>query len=260
LKRSSAQARYSPHLHRNLQTRLINRFRDKYRFLGGEEITRFIVEDILSLVEEDYRPREMMKKGQILWDGVKIKQKRKPGRSLTMKETETIPIVLTMVSEEDIKKYEGGTSIREIRKDIYERISKEANERGTVLNLSDIGLLTCQASTVVGRYVKEREKEKNIQILTRGRAHDLGSGVTHKAEILRMGKIHKYTVLEIKRRTNHSVDAIERYNRDFDRIEMLLPKLSVQEIVYVTGLSESLVKEYIRLIRELDSERKESGG
>jgi len=260
MKKSSAQARYEPHLHRNLLTRLIHRFQDKYRFLGGEEITRFIVEDILSLVEEDYRPREMMKKGQILWDGVKIKQKRKPGRSLPMKETETMPIVLTLVSEEDIKKYERGISIREIRKDIFERISKEANERGTVLNHSDIGLLTCQASTVVGRYIKEREKEKNIQILTRGKAHDLGSGVTHKAEILRMGKIHKYTVLEIKRRTNHSVEAIERYNRDYDRIEILLPKLSVQEIVYVTGLSNNLVNKYIQLKREIDSERRDSGG
>ena len=64
MKKSSAQARYGPHLHRNLQTRLIHRFRDKYRFLGGEEITRFIVDDILKLVDEDYRPREMMKKGQ----------------------------------------------------------------------------------------------------------------------------------------------------------------------------------------------------
>jgi len=260
MKKSSAQANYGPHLHRNLQTRLINRFRDKYRFLGGEEITRFIVEDILSLVEEAYLPRKMMRKGQIVWDGVKIKQDQKPGRALTMKKTKTIPIVLTLVTEEDIKKYKRGTSIKEIRKDIYERISKEANERGTVLNHCDFGLLTCQSMSVVGRCIREREKEKNIQILTRGKAHDLGRGVTHKAEILRMGKIQKYSILEIKRRTNHSVDAIERYNRDFERIELLIPKLSIQEIAYVTGLSEGLVKEHIKLKNELDSERGESGG
>ena len=93
MSRRVSRVEYSPQLDRNLRTRLVNRFRDKYRFMGGEEIIQFIVDDILDLVEQEYRSMDVMRKGQILWDGVAVKQKRKPGRALNMKETRTKPIV-----------------------------------------------------------------------------------------------------------------------------------------------------------------------
>lgn len=55
---------YNPQLDRDLVTVLCNRFRDRYRFLGGKEITRFIVEDILEVVDEYRRPLPEVKKGQ----------------------------------------------------------------------------------------------------------------------------------------------------------------------------------------------------
>lgn len=260
MNKDSARKMFGPQLERNLRTRLVNRFKDKYRFMGGEEIIQFIVDDILSLVEEEYRPLAVIKKGQILWDGIKIKQKRKPGRALNMKETRTKPIVLTLISEEDMKKLREGIPAIEIEKDKIERITKEAVDQGTVLNQVDLGLLIDRSRSTIIRYIKEREKEKGIQMPTRGRIHDLGPGVSHKADILRMKKLKKYSILEIKRRTSHSTEAIERYRRDYDRVEMLVPKISPQEIAFVTGMSERLVNEYIKLKHEIDSHIGELGG
>jgi hypothetical protein len=127
LSRRVSRAEYSPQLDRNLRTRLVNRFRDKYRFMGGEEIIKFIVDDILGLVEQEYRLMDVMRKGQILWDGVAIKQRRKPGRALNMKETRTKPIVLSLITEEDIRKLKDGGSFKELRKDVLERITREAH-------------------------------------------------------------------------------------------------------------------------------------
>lgn len=259
MSKSPYRTDYEPQLHRNLSTRLVNRFREKYRFMGGDEITQFIVDDILSLVEEAYRPMEMMKKGQLLWDGILIKQKRKPGKALTMKETRTKPIVLTLITEEDIEKLKNRVKMKEIRKGISERITNEAFAQGTVLNQIDIGLILTLSRCSIMNYIKELEEEKQIQLPTRGRIHDLGPGVTHKADILRL-RFKKYSMMEIKRRTHHSTEAIDIYNRDFDRVSMLESKLSPEEISFVTGMSQSLVKEYINLKHEMFSKDNDLGG
>jgi hypothetical protein len=254
----ASRIEYTPQLDRNLRTRLVNRFRDKYRFMGGDEIIQFIVDDILDLVEQEYKSMDLMRKGQILWDGVTVKQKRKPGRALTMKETRTKPIVLSLVTEEDIRKLKDGGSHKQLRMDVLERITMEAFEQGTTLSQIDIGLLLTTAPRTLHRYVKELEGKKHIQLPTRGRIHDLGPGVTHKKEIMRL-ILEKHSILEVSRRTNHSTEAIERYHRDYDRVEMLEPKLSIEEIAFVTGMSRRLVSEYIDLKRELCSSQSLGG-
>jgi len=250
---------YEPQLQRNLRTRLVNRFREKYRFMGGEEIIQFIVDDLLSIIEEDYRPMSVLRKGQLLWDGILIEQKRKPGRALSMKETLTKPIVLTFITEDEIQKHRNGAKMREIRKDISERITMEAFKQGTVLNQVDVGLITTSSPRSITRYIREREEEKQIQLPTRGKIHDLGPGVTHKADILRM-RFNKHSMMEIKRRTHHSTEAIDRYHRDYDRVAMLESKLSIEEISFVTGMSQRLIKEYLDLKHEMLSQNENVGG
>ena len=46
-------------------------------------------------------------------------------------------------------------------------------------------------------------------------------------------------------------EAVERYHRDYNRVDMLESKLSIEEIAFVTGMSRRLVSEYIDLKREL---------
>lgn len=258
MSRRVSRVEYSPQLDRNLRTRLVNRFRDKYRFMGGEEIIQFIVDDILDLVEQEYRSMDVMRKGQILWDGVAVKQKRKPGRALNMKETRTKPIVLSLITEEDIGKLKDGGSFRELRKDALERLTREAFEQGTVLNQVDLGLLLTSSPRTQHRYIRELEEERHIQLPTRGRIHDLGPGVTHKKAIVRM-LMEKYSVLEVSRRTSHSTEAVERYHRDYNRVEMLESKLTPEEIAFVTGMSKRLVNEYIELKQEMCSSPSSGG-
>ena len=113
---------YNPQLDRNLVSVLCNRFRERYRFLGGEEITQFIVEDILTVVEEYRRPISEVKKGQLVWDGAEVDQGRKPGYGLSMKNTKVKPVVLTLISEEDIKQLKEGATSKAVRKLVIERI------------------------------------------------------------------------------------------------------------------------------------------
>ena len=117
--------------------------------MGGEEITRFIVEDILEVVEEYRRPLPDVKKGQIIWDGAEVDQERKSGYGLYRKDTKVKPVVLTPISEDDIKRLKERASSREIRKLMTERIFNEAIEQGVVLNRVDVSqILKCSPSTV----------------------------------------------------------------------------------------------------------------
>ena len=50
---------------------------------------------------------------------------------------------------------------------------------------------------------------------------------------------------------SHAPASVDRYIRDFERVKMLnLKGMSQSEISYITSLSESLVIEYIKIIKE----------
>lgn len=52
--------------------------------------------------------------------------------------------------------------------------------------------------------------------------------------------LKNYSTIEIARATKHAPNCVDRYISDFDRVKML----------YTTSLSESLVTEYINIIKE----------
>lgn len=249
---------YNPQLDRNLVSVLFNRFRERYRFLGGEEITQFIVEDILGVVNEYRRPFSEVKKGQVIWDGAEVDQGRKPGYGLSMKKTKVKPVVLTLVSEEDIRMLRDGATSKAVRKIVIERLFNEAMEQGVVLNHVDVGLiLKCDRQTV-SSYKKEVETEKKIQIPDRGRVHDMGRSVTHKKEIVRY-MLQNHSQIEIKRLTHHSGESVDRYLTDYNRVKMLRGKLAPQEVAFATGLSISLANEYLDLIEEMEGKVQKGG-
>ena len=250
---------YNPQLDRNLISVLCNRFRERYRFLGGEEITQFIVEDILEVVEEYKKPIPEVKKGQIVWDGAEVDQGRKPGYGLSMKNTKIKPVVLTLISEDDIKMLREGATGRAIKKAVTERIFNEALDQGVVLNHVDASLILKCSPATVGHYVKEVEAEKNIRIPDRGKVHDMGPSVTHKKEIVRY-MLQSYSQPEISRRTHHSGEAVDRYLRDYNRVKVLRGKFAPQEVAFATGLSVGLVNEYLDLIEEMEGKVVEKGG
>ena len=67
--------------------------------------------------------------------------------------TRTIPVILTLVSDEEINMRINGSSITRIRKNITERILNEADEQRGTLSQPDIALLLAISRTSVGKYI-----------------------------------------------------------------------------------------------------------
>ena len=81
----------------------------------------------------------------------------------------------------------------------------------------------------------------------RGKVHDLGRSVSHKKQIVG-DMLRHYSQPEIRRRRHHSGKSIDRYLRDYKRVKTLMNTHKPKEIAFATGLSLSLVKEYVNLI------------
>ena len=247
MKSNSLADTYEPQLQKSIKTVLYSRFISEYGFLGGKEVIELIVDDLLKIVNEHQLPLSKIKKGQILWQAVAKNETLSYGKS--MGDTRTVPVVLTLVSDEDIKMRINGTSIAQIKKQVTERIMNEADEQKGTLSQADIALLLAISRVSVSKYIREIQKEKGIILPYRGTIHDMGPTVTHKREIVRL-KLQKMSTPEIARKTKHSEVAVDRYINDYERVARISGIFEPVDIAYITNLSESLVIEYLDLKKE----------
>jgi transposase len=68
-----------------------------------------------------------------------------------------------------------------------------------------------------------------------------------KKIIVRLYK-EDYQTPEIARKTNHTLEACDRYIKAYKRVEKLNTKMSIDEIAQTLGMGKSLAKEYLNLI------------
>lgn len=84
----------------------------------------------------------------------------------------------------------------------------------------------------------------------RGVVHDIGRSITHKVKIINM-YTQNYSTKDIARATSHAPSSVDRYIRDFQRVKILCGRgMILSEIAYITSLSENLVTEYIKIVKE----------
>jgi len=91
--------------------------------------------------------------------------------------------------------------------------------------------------------------------------HNIGRGQTHKVKIIGL-LLDGFTYSEIKLKSRHSVGAIKRYIESFTKVLMSQKRgiLERKAISSVTGLSETLVSQYLDMIKDSkkDKTRKEN--
>lgn len=238
---------YEPQLQKSMKTVLCSRFVSEYGFLGGREVIELIVNDLIKIVNEHQLPLSKVKKGQIVWQAVAKDETSSYGKS--MGETRTIPVILTLVSDEEINMRINGSSITQIRKNVTERIMKEADEQRGTLSQPDVALLLAISRASVGKYIQDIQNEKGTTLPYRGTIHDMGPTVTHKREIVRL-KLQKMSTPEIARRTNHSEEAVDRYINDYERVTRISEIFQPEDVAFITNLSVSLVNEYLDLKKD----------
>lgn len=142
-----------------------------------------------------------------------------------------------------------------LRKVRIQRITQEAIEQNGVLSQEDLSkYLGCDVRTIK-RYISEIRKQ-GIEVITRGVLHNIGRGQTHKSKIVGLSQRDGFPYLEgktysdIKLKTRHSVGAIKRYLESFVKVLMSYHNgiRKIRDISSVTGLSDTLVRQYLELL------------
>ena len=179
------------------------------------------------------------RQGQIITFGVAADEP--PGRSLN--EARLLLVTLDYIIPEDwgaIKR----TSPQELKWQRLERLCTQAYAQGVALSLPDLAHLLGISVDAVQNTIKKHDQ---VILPTRGRIADMGSTLSHSEKIIAL-YMDGYTETEIKRRTGHSYDSIERYLFDFSRVICLTERgMPLPQIRQATGMSRRVVTKYLNL-------------
>jgi hypothetical protein len=243
---------YRPMLDKTLPKVLAHWLAEEFPHLGGPKVRDLFVREVMRLIEAHYVPTQHLRPGQTVWYAVD--KSDLPHDRQSMAETRLLPVVLTLVTQEDIECLMKGQSMRQVRSRVVVRLHREAEAQGGVLAETDTSLLLCQSHGTISKIIREYEQEHQCIIPRRGTIHDLGRSVSHKATIVKKVLLEGKQAPDAAWEAAHSVPSAERYLVDLMRVYISLRRrqMTVEETAFATGLSLSLVKEYAALIQELD--------
>ncbi len=237
---------------KSLSQLLLQRFLNNYGYDKGEITAKAIVEDILQLIEDFFLVSSVdddlhhIHYGQLVWMAVPIEERPKKYQSIA--ETRMKPVVLTFVSDDDIAHIAHGFRTKALRKNRIKRWTDQAFDQGALLTQLDLSMLLGICDAVVSQYVNEIQKEGKM-LPTRGNIHDMSGAITHKREIITL-YLEGYFTPEIAIKTKHSNEAVDRYIRDYNRVEMLWKHgiTALDKINQLSRLSKRVIQQYIDLL------------
>lgn len=165
-----------------------------------------------------------------------------------------VRIRLTLDTPEDLKRLAVGGSggVCAMREDRLFRMSLEAVEQGARLTQEDfVRLLGVDLRTV--RRMIRKLRQQNIYVPTRGYSQDIGRGTSHKAIAVKM-YLQYATYSEIEQATQDVAASLIRYLKDFSAVAQAVAMgIPLHQLPVVTGMSKSLVEEYLVLLKEYDT-------
>jgi len=220
-------------------------FEVEFPKMFGPNMRSTIATKILEIVNDNFQTTEYIKSGQILWNAIH-KDTRADSHKMKL-----VPVILTMINDDDITKLENGIPLTLHRQNVIARITKEAYKQGALLSMRDISMLMATSTFIISNSRIKYEKENKEILPHTGNLHDMGSCITHKYQIIYKYVVEKKDPLTISKETNHTIYAVDRYLKDFNRIKTLyLDKKNSEYIHFATNISLHVVKQYIDIIKQ----------
>ncbi len=246
---------------RTFESALMHLLVTEYGLLGGRRILQLLVEDVMGLMNEFYPPMERVGNGALVWTCTADEGKKaEPGKRT--EEYKTVTVKLPFVARSDLrsrtdrKTPRGKTqSIARSRdKKRAARMAKAAEAQGGLLTIAELSVILNKSYNVTQKYVREWEEETGELLPMKGYRMDQGSRPTHKKEIVRLYE-QGLEPPDVARETGHSLKAVERYLKDYERVKLLLKRgMEVEEISSLIGRGKRVVIEYVELARQYHPE------
>lgn len=235
---------------RFLKPSIMNFFKKEFPGFFGPIVRENIAQCLVNIFESLCPEQSRLKPGQILWNAL---DKNTRGDSAKRKYK---PVILTIVSDDDITMFEKKVPVPQIRQNIIARITQEAYSQGGILSARDISLLLVQDAAYVSQLRIKYETENQTVLPHPGVLHDMGSSITHKQQIVYKYVVEKKTPRTVAMETNHSQLAVDRYLKDYNRVKVLyIEGKDIDTIHLVTNIAKQVIKQYQQIIEKYIKER-----
>ena len=247
---SSSVKHYKSAHDRFLKPAIINFFEREFCGMFGPVVRENIADALIDMFNSLCPESSRLKPGQVVWNAL---DKRTRGDSENRRYK---PVILSLVTDDDVSMFEVNASINTIRKNTIARMIKEAYQQGAVLSTRDLSLLMTSGSAYLSQLRIDYEKEHNTVLPHTGVIHDMGTTLTHKRLIIYKHIVEKKDPSVVARETNHSQKAVDKYIKDFHRVKTLVnDKKDPQFIHHTTNMSRNVINQYLQIINKYVKER-----
>lgn len=235
---------------RLLKPGIINFFTREFPCFFGPVVRENIADALIELFESLCPETTRLKPGQMIWNALDVRTRAdSPNRRYK-------PVILTLVSDEEISMFENNKSICEIRKKVMVRMIREAYLQGGILSMRDLSLILVRNDSLLSRLRIDFEQENQVVLPHTGVIHDMGSTVTHKRQIIYKHVVEKKDPKIVALETNHSQLAVDRYLKDYHRVKTLVDEQKDVEYIHtVTNIAKPVIKQYQQIIENYVKER-----
>ena len=255
--------RYESINKRNVHTAIVNMLESEYKILGSRKVLDMLAEDIENLYREHYLERNRVGFGEMVFTTTKDDGQRQSYGKKT-EDYATVTVVLPLITKEDVerriyfKKGDRNSNYRHRESRDIEtmvRLLKSAKSQGGLLSGAELSVLMNRSLSTIRKYL-DAYTEKTGEILPlKGYVLDQGSLPTHKGIIINLYE-QGISPADIVLKTGHSQDAVDRYIKHYDQVKKLLRKgMNEESIQEITGRSMKVIKEYIKLYKDLNPEK-----
>jgi hypothetical protein len=235
---------------RSVRAALTHRIGQEFPRMGGPRIRDLCAEMVLEVVDEHRRPRERVGHAQVLWVAYHVDDKRRRGKRAL--DSQMIPVVLDLVTDEDVDAIIARRSSSERLEAKVVRLSRQAHEQRGLLANTDLAVLTGHSESRVASVLAAYERRTGTLVPRRATLHDMGTGLTHKRVICLKRYRDGKPPDQIARETYHSLEAVDRYLGQFDRVRCCRKEgMDAERTAYILGCGPTLVREYLAIDSEL---------
>lgn len=197
---------------------------------------------LLEATEALHGTESHLKNGQVKY--TLAKRTARTGQPLS--ETETTEVVWTLYAGSDDVRLLREQGLVALRRAKIIRLLQEALEQDAVATQEDLAYVLHSSVATIKRDFKALQAQE-VSLPSRGYVKGVGRGQTHKVQIISLW-LKGQTYDQISQAVHHTPGSIRRYITTFSRVvwlhrENYLP----HEIALVAQISESLVREYLEL-------------
>lgn len=234
---SSAEIRF-------LQGALDNFFKREFPKFFGPLLREKLVNELIKILDKILPLKDRVKPGQLVWNAIDISTRP------DSKNRKFVPVILTIISEDDIKKLKNGVPMTEIRDHAIARILNEAYHQGALLSMRDVGLFSWRQNSTLCQYRIKYEQKHKVTLPTTGSRQDMGTCISHKKIIINKVVVNKQDPLKVAQETKHTMGAVDRYLKDFYRVQYCFNEnKDVEFTSKATGLTKKLINEYFEILK-----------